>query len=678
MLRIENLVFNAWGRKFFDGASVAIPAGTKVGLVGRNGVGKSTLFKLILGELAAQGGEIVLPKNARIGSVDQEHPATPVTLIDTVLAADTQREALNAQLETAEPEELAEIYQRLNAIDADRAPARAAEILSGLGFSNDDLARPMAEFSGGWRMRVALAAALFAEPELLLLDEPTNYLDLEGALWLEARLKKYPNTALIISHDRELLNNSVDAILHLSQGKLDLYTGGYNDFETRRAEKNRLQAATKVKQDAERAHLQKFIDRFRAKASKATQAQSRIKRLAKLEPIAEVVEERVAPFTLPSPARPLAPPLLQLEGASVGYDGKPVLRKLNLRLDVDDRIGLLGVNGAGKSTFAKMIAGALPLQAGEMKRESRIKVGWFHQHQIEALDPEDTPLDIMRRERPDDSESSRRSRLAQFGLSFDKQDTTVANLSGGERARLLLNLVAMSGAASAHPRRADQPPRHRQPPRAPRRAQRLRRRGHPDHPRPLAHRTGRRPALAHRRRQHQAVPGRHGRLRPFRSGAGQGRAAGRRRRARTIGRPQMISAMPKPCFPPSRRPPKRPVSPPERPPRSGGGEAIKGWAGSGKARSGNCYRLLLPAHRPYISPAISHADLGLMPSGVRPFRPDSRSAADQPENDLCRCLTSACASFWKLACISAIKPTVGIRRWPSTSSALATTSTSST
>src|SRR5580658_3339302 len=444
MLRIENLVFDAWGRRCFDGASVAIPVGAKVGLVGRNGVGKSTLFRLITGQLAALGGEIILPKHARIGSVDQEHPATPVTLIDTVLAADTQRETLNAQLETAEPEELAEIYQRLNAIDADRAPARAAEILSGLGFSNDDLTRPMAEFSGGWRMRVALAAALFAEPDVLLLDEPTNYLDLEGALWLEARLKKYPHTALVISHDRELLNNSVDAILHFHEGKLDLYTGGYDDFEKRRAEKTRLLAATKAKQDAERAHLQKFIDRFRAKASKATQAQSRIKRLAKLEPIAEVVEERVAPFTIPSPKRPLAPPLLQLEGASVGYDGKPVLRQLNLRLDVDDRIGLLGVNGAGKSTFAKMIAGALPLQSGEMKRESRIKVGWFHQHQIEALDPADTPLDIIRRERPDDSESSRRSRLAQFGLSFDKQDTTVANLSGGERARLLLNLVAMT------------------------------------------------------------------------------------------------------------------------------------------------------------------------------------------------------------------------------------------
>ena len=443
MLQINDLVFDAYGRRFFNGATVSLPVGAKVGLVGRNGIGKSTLFKLILGEYTPGGGDISMPKAARVASVDQEHPATPVSLLDTILAADVERERLTKALDTAEPEQLGEIYARLIEIDADRAPSRAAEILAGLGFSQADLKRPMAEFSGGWRMRVALAAALFAEPELMLLDEPTNYLDLEGALWLEARLKKYPHTALIISHDRELLNNSVDFILHLSERKLELYTGGYDDFEKRRAEKLRLLQAAGRKQEAERAHLQSFIDRFKAKASKAAQAQSRMKRLAKLEPIAATIEERVAPFILPSPPRPLAPPLVRLEDANVGYGGPPILKRLNLRLDIDDRIGLLGVNGAGKSTFAKMIAGALEIEHGHIHRDRRMKVGWFHQHQSEALDPTDTPLEIVRRAMPEASESSRRSRLAQWGLGFDKAETTVANLSGGERARLLLNLVAM-------------------------------------------------------------------------------------------------------------------------------------------------------------------------------------------------------------------------------------------
>jgi ATP-binding cassette subfamily F protein 3 len=443
MLQIKDLTLDAWGRRFFDETSVSLPVSSKVGFVGRNGVGKSTLFKVIKGELTAGGGEVRLPKAARMGSVDQEHPATPTSLLETVLEADVERADLTARLETAPPEELGEIYNRLIEISADSAPSRAAEILAGLSFSQADLDRPMSEFSGGWRMRVALAAALFAEPDLLLLDEPTNYLDLEGALWLEARLKKYPHTALVISHDRELLNNSCTHTMHLANGKLELYTGGYDSFEAQRAEKARLAESQRQKIEAKRAHMQAFVDRFRAKASKATQAQSRLKMLAKLPPVVQMADEHTLSFVLPSPEKPLAPPLLRLEGVAVGYGGAPILKKLNLRMDLDDRIGLLGVNGAGKSTFAKLVAEALPHESGELHRDRRIKVGWFHQHQIEALDPQDTPLEIIRRQMPESSEAQRRSKLAQFGFSYQKAETKVLALSGGERARLLLNLVAM-------------------------------------------------------------------------------------------------------------------------------------------------------------------------------------------------------------------------------------------
>ena len=443
MLQITNLVFDAYGRRFFDGATLSLPPGTKAGLVGLNGVGKSTLFKLILGELQPGGGDISMPKSWRVASVDQEIAASPVHLIDEVLALDVRRADLLKALETADPMHQAEIHHDLYAIGADRAPSKAAEILSGLGFSTADLTRPISDFSGGWRMRAALAGALLAEADLLLLDEPTNYLDLEGALWLEARLKRYPNAALIISHDRDLLNQSVDAIVHVGAQKLELYTGGYDSFERLRAEKARLNAANQVKQEAERAHLQAFVDRFRAKASKAAQAQSRMKRLEKLPPISATLEDRVAPFIIPSPEKKLAPPVLRLEDASVGYDGKPILRHMNIRLDTDDRIGVLGVNGAGKSTFAKLLAGALTEMHGVQWRDRRLTVGWFHQHQIEAMDPEDTPLEMIRRARPDETEAKRRSRLGSFGMGATKVETKCKDLSGGERARLLLNMVAM-------------------------------------------------------------------------------------------------------------------------------------------------------------------------------------------------------------------------------------------
>jgi ATP-binding cassette subfamily F protein 3 len=447
MLHINDLTFRIEGRLLFDGATAGIPTGHKVGLVGRNGAGKTTLLKIIAGDLAADSGSITVPRSARIGHVAQEAPGGEDSLIDWVLAADTERASLMAEAEaTHDAHRIGAIHERLADIDAHAAPARAAQILAGLGFDEATQRRPCSALSGGWRMRVALAAILFLEPEVLLLDEPTNYLDLEGTMWLESYLRTYPHTVLIVSHDRELLNRAVASILHLDRGKLTLYAGGYDDFEESRRAKQRLELKLKKKQDEERRRIQAFIDRFKAKATKAAQAQSRVKALAKMQPIAAQVDQRVTPFHLPQPVKPLASPLLRLEEAAVGYAAdSPVLQNLNLRIDQDDRIALLGQNGNGKSTFAKLIAGKLAPIGGKVYGAKRVDVGYFAQHQLDELDPQATPYDHMLRLMPEATEAQRRTRLGTYGFGADKADTKCAKLSGGEKARLLLALAAFQG-----------------------------------------------------------------------------------------------------------------------------------------------------------------------------------------------------------------------------------------
>ena len=438
MLRISSITYSIGGRPLFQSASATIPTGHKVGLVGRNGTGKTTLFRLIRGELALESGEITLPARARIGGVAQEAPASDVALIDTVLAADTERAALLAEAETAaEPARIAEIQTRLADIDAWSAEARAAAILKGLGFDEAAQARPCADFSGGWRMRVALAAVLFARPDLLLLDEPTNYLDLEGALWLESYLARYPHTVIIVSHDRGLLNRAVGGILHLEDRKLSYYSGPYDQFARQRAEKLAQAEAMARKQEARRAHLQSYVDRFRYKADKARQAQSRLKALARMQPITTPQEAALRAFSFPQPEE-MAPPIIRLEGGETGYDGTPVLRRLNLRIDQDDRIALLGRNGQGKSTLSKLLSDRLPLMAGRMIRSPKLRIGYFAQHQVDELRLEETPLDHLRRLRPAETPAQLRARLAGFGLAAAQADTAIGQLSGGQKARLSL------------------------------------------------------------------------------------------------------------------------------------------------------------------------------------------------------------------------------------------------
>ncbi len=443
MLRISDLTYSIEGRPLFEGASATIPTGHKVGLVGRNGAGKTTLFRLIRGELSLEGGEITIPARARIGGVAQEVPSSSTSLIDTVLQADTERTALLAEAETAtDPHRISEIQTRLADIDAWSAEGRASAILKGLGFDAEAQLRPCSDFSGGWRMRVALAGVLFAQPDYLLLDEPTNYLDLEGALWLESYLQKYPHTVLIISHDRGLLNRAVQGILHLDNRKLTYWQGGYDQFARQMAERNAVLQAEAKRIEARRAHLQSFVDRFKAKATKAAQAQSRVKMLEKLQPITAPEEARKMVFTFPEPEE-LSPPIVNLDNATVGYGDKAILRRLNLRIDQDDRIALLGRNGEGKSTLSKLLAGKLATMGGTLARHSKLRIGFFAQHQVEELHVEETPLQHVQRLRPEEHQARLRARLAGFGLMAEQAETVVGRLSGGQKARLSLLLATI-------------------------------------------------------------------------------------------------------------------------------------------------------------------------------------------------------------------------------------------
>jgi ATP-binding cassette subfamily F protein 3 len=443
MLIIDDLTVRVAGRPLLEEASARITPGARVGLIGRNGTGKSTLFNVITGEMGSESGAITIPPRWRIGRLAQEAPNGPESLLEVVLKAPSERTELLTEAETAtDPHRIAEIQTRLADIGAHAAPARAAAILSGLGFSTADQARPCTEFSGGWRMRVALAATLFSEPDLLMLDEPTNYLDLEGTLWLQDHLAGYPHTMIIVSHDRDLLDHSVNQILALEAKKLTLYKGGYSDYERLRSERLMLDQKMMKKQEAQRAHLQAFVDRFRAKATKARQAQSRIKMLAKMQPISSMVTEDVRPIHIPAPDKLLSPPIIATDNVAVGYEpGHPVLSGLSLRIDNDDRIALLGSNGNGKSTLVKLLAGRLKPERGTVTRAAALKVAYFAQHQVDELDLGDSPYDHVKRLMGDQPEARIRGRVGAIGFSGDAGNTKVEKLSGGEKARLMLGLA---------------------------------------------------------------------------------------------------------------------------------------------------------------------------------------------------------------------------------------------
>jgi ATP-binding cassette subfamily F protein 3 len=442
MLNLNAITVRLGGRTILDGATASLPPGGRVGLIGRNGAGKSTLMRVVAGLLDPDGGAAEMPRAARIGYIAQETPAGSATPFETVLAADVERaRLLHEAEETDDAHRLGDIHDRLNAIGAHAAPAKAARILVGLGFDEEMQQRPLDSFSGGWRMRVALAALLFSGPDLLLLDEPSNHLDLEATLWLENFLKGYRATMLIVSHERDLLNNVADHILHLEQGKVTLYPGGYDAFEKQRAERLAQLESARANQAAQRARLQDYIARNSARASTAKQAQSRVKALARMAPIAAVAEDPSLSFDFPSPAE-LKPPLVQLDMAAVGYaPGKPVLTRLDLRLDPDDRLALLGRNGNGKTTLARLLAAQLPAMEGEVRASGKLKVGYFTQYQVEELNGDETPLQHMARLMPQATPAAVRAQLGRFGFSGLKATMRVGDMSGGERARLALALI---------------------------------------------------------------------------------------------------------------------------------------------------------------------------------------------------------------------------------------------
>lgn len=447
MLILNDITVRIAGRLLIDHSSVTLPSGSKTGFVGHNGTGKSTLFRVITGDLAPETGEVIIPKDTRIGQVAQEAPGTEESLLEIVLAADKERVQLLQEAETAtDPMRIAAIHARLTDIGAHSAEARAGSILSGLGFNSEAQKRPASSFSGGWRMRVALAAVLFAEPDLLLLDEPTNYLDLEGTLWLIEYVRRYPHTVIIISHDRELLNSATNSIMHLENKKLTFWRGNYDQFERQHAETVELQQKMAAKQEAHRKHMEDFVARFRAKASKARQAQSRLKALEKLKPIAVWQDEHVQPFSFPQAEKIAASPIIALSKVEVGYEpGKPILKGLDLRIDNDDRIALLGANGNGKSTLAKLLSGRLKPESGTMTLSPNLKVAFFAQHQMDDLFPEENPIEHVRRLMPKEPEAKIRAAVARMGLSTEKMMTKAKELSGGEKARLLMGLATFDG-----------------------------------------------------------------------------------------------------------------------------------------------------------------------------------------------------------------------------------------